>query len=72
MKSLKRVLLKIQKRNPLLSDYLCFAETLKGRTFARATIRKHFNELVDKDDYSREDKRSILKHLYNLSMLPAE
>lgn len=67
MRSLTRVFNKIKKENPYWSDYLCFAETVKGRKFSRQTIIRYFNRLVDKDEYARGDKKSLLKELLKLS-----
>ena len=35
-----------------------------GRNFSRDRIKRHFNLLVDKDDYEKEDKRKLLSYLY--------
>jgi hypothetical protein len=67
MKSVKRIFNKVKKRNPLWSDYICFAEAVRGKKFSRKTIVRHFNSLVDKGDYAKGEKKDILKFLVELS-----
>lgn len=67
MKSLERRFNNIKKRNPLWSDYICFAEAVKGQKFSREAIRRWFNKLVDKDDYDRRDKRKLIMNLEALT-----
>jgi len=67
MRSLERVFNKIKQENPLWSDYICFAETVRGRKFSRQTIVRYFNRLVDADDYQNKDKKSLLQQLLKLS-----
>jgi len=67
MRSLERVFLKIKRGNPYWPDYICFAEAVDGRKFSKRTISYHFNRLVDKNDYSRRDKKDIIEHLVKLS-----
>ena len=63
MRSLERVFNKIKQENPLWSDYICFAETVKARKFSRQTIGQYFNRLVDKDDYDKKYKKTLLRQL---------
>jgi hypothetical protein len=67
MRSLERVFNKIKQENHLWSDYICFAETVKGRKFSRQIIARYFNRLVNKDDYVKRDKKPLLKQLSELS-----
>lgn len=66
MRSIQRRFEKIVKRNPFWSSYISFAEAIKHQQFSRDTIYHWFNRLVDKNDYSRKEKRNLLKHLCNL------
>jgi len=63
MKSLQRRFYKIQNRNSYYSSYLCLAMAIRGQGFTKKTISRWFNQLVEKDDFSQSDKRSILRHL---------
>ena len=67
MRSFERVFNKIKQENPLWSDYICFAETVKARKFSRQTIGQYFNRLVDKDEYVKNDKKTLLKQLSELA-----
>ncbi len=68
MRSIERRFNNISKKNPYWSSYLCFAETIKNRDFSLRTIKKHFNQLVEKDDYSKKEKKEIINYLYQLSI----
>ena len=62
-----------KRMNPLWSDYICFAETIKSRqNLSSKTIKKYFNVCVDKDDYTKSEKSAVLQHLINLSHGVAE
>jgi hypothetical protein len=63
MKSIERRFNNIKKDNPYWSSYICFAEAVKNQNFSKQTLHRWFNKLVDKNDYSRSDKRTILSHL---------
>jgi hypothetical protein len=67
MKSLERRFKNIAERNPNSSTYICFAEAVKQQGFSRQTIHYWFLKLVDKDDYSKSDKKAILSQLEILS-----
>jgi hypothetical protein len=67
MRSLERVFNKIKQENPLWSDYICFSETVKARKFSRQTISQYFNRLVDKNEYIKKDKKTLLKQLSELA-----
>ncbi len=67
MRSLERRFNNIAKANPYWSSYTCFAEAVKNQNFSKRAVSKHFNILVEKEDYVRQEKRQILKHLNLLS-----
>lgn len=67
MRSIKRRFENIARKNPLLSSYVCFAETIRGQNFSRSILHRWFSRLVEKDDYERSEKKSILFYLESLS-----
>jgi hypothetical protein len=67
MRSVKRVFNRIRSKNPYWSDYICFAEAVRGRRFSRKTIIRNFNSLVDKEDYAKSEKKEIIDFLAELS-----
>jgi hypothetical protein len=67
MRSLQRRFSNIAMRNPYWSSYYCLAEAVKNQQFSRKIITKHFNNLVDKDDYDKVEKRNLINHLFSLS-----
>jgi hypothetical protein len=57
-----------QRLNPRWSSWICFAETIwKRDRLSKRTINKNFDRLVDRDDYDREVRKSLLHQLYELS-----
>ncbi len=67
MRALERRFNNITRLNPYWSSYVCFAEAIKNQEFSKRTIMFHFNGCVKKDDYRKEEKKSIIKHLISLS-----
>lgn len=63
MKSLERKFNNIIKKNPYWSSYVCFSAAIKNQNFSEQTIRRWFNKLVDKDDYEKKDKGTILRSM---------
>ena len=54
-------------KNPNTGSYFCFLKAVKGQSFSEKQIRVYFGKLVDKDDYSRSDRKSLIKQLTALS-----
>lgn len=58
----------IKRLNPFWSSYICFAETIKGRKLLHPRlIKKYFDKLVDRGDYSKTDKNEIVRYLLGLA-----
>ena len=54
--------------NPYWSSWTCFTEIVwKRKGLSKKTIRRHFDLLVDEDDYERKYRRILLEQLYALS-----
>jgi hypothetical protein len=66
MRSLKARFHRVSKDNPLWSSFVSFTEAIKDQRFSSKIIYQWFDSLVDKDDYSKQDKRAIFSHLLNL------
>lgn len=66
MRSLEARFYHILQGNPLWSSFVCFTEAIKGQRFSQKIIYQWFDLLVDKDDYSKQDKRTIFSQLLNL------
>lgn len=67
MKSIERRFRNIMDKNRNWSSYICFAEAIKGQKISKDIISRWFSKLVEKDDYSKSDKKQLLKHLEVLS-----
>ena len=63
MRSIQRRFNKISKQNPVWSSSICFGEAIKKQNFSKQAIHRWFQKLVEKNDYAREEKRTILRHL---------
>ena len=64
MKSLEARFKREEKKNPLWSSYIQFAEAIRDQKFTERTVTHWFNELVDKEDYRKADKQEILLDLF--------
>lgn len=49
------------------SSYICFAKAVKGQRFSRPIIAKWFPVLVDRGDYSRNEKKELIDALAELT-----
>lgn len=67
MRSIERSFKHYQKENPCWSTWTSFTKSIMGRSFSKDKIRRHFNVLVDKNDYEKKDKNQLLKYLYKLT-----
>ncbi len=67
MRSIQRRFESITKRNIFLSTYVCFMLAVSRQKFSPQTISKWFNKLVRKDDYAKDDKKSLIAHALRLT-----
>lgn len=56
----------LSDKNPNLSSAMVFVKLIWGKGYSKPVIRKWFNLLVDKEDYERIEKESLLKWLYGV------
>jgi len=70
MKSIERRFKNVTKKNPHWSSYTCFAEAIQEQSFSEQRISRWFHKLVEKEDYSKKDKKQILAFLYDLTEKP--
>jgi hypothetical protein len=59
---------RIAKENPYLSTLMVFNETVRTGRYTVAEINKRFDKLVEKSDYPRSVKDTLLEHAYALNM----
>lgn len=67
MKSIKANFLREKNKNPFLSDTTNFIKVIRYQKVERRKIREKFNELVDSNDYSKDDYFGLLNYLYTFS-----
>ena len=67
MKSLERRFKNKAKRHFGYSDYLIFCEAVKGQNFSKKTISYWFGKLVDKTEYDKTIKKSLITKLLELN-----
>ena len=70
MKSIERKFKKLSNKNPYWSSLICFTEVIYGIGFSRQSIHNWFNKLVNKNDYTKEDKKAILSFLESVGKYP--
>lgn len=66
MRSIEHTFSVIREREPFWSDYVCFAEAVKGREYQPRQIATWFKKLVPKDEHIGTDKNKLLEHLGSL------
>lgn len=57
-----------QDKRPFVSTLVNYAAALKGSGLSHDIVRRWFNKLVDKDDYSASEKRDLVQFLDSLAM----
>lgn len=67
MKSIQRRFEVFKAKNPSLGDFTNLMRTVKGQRFSKDTIARWFERLVDKEDYSKSDKRHLIQELLRLT-----
>ncbi len=65
MRSIQRRFNSLKHKN--LTSFVMFSNAIKGQRFSKGMISRWFNKLVDKDDYEKRDKKTLIKHLELLS-----
>ena len=56
----------LSEKYPNLGSAIIFVKVIKGKGYTKPVIRKWFKILVDESDYSKMEKESILKWLYEI------
>jgi hypothetical protein len=65
MRSIKHRFDALQEKQPNHSTYINFSMAVCGQHYNPVRLRKAFNDLVDKEDYAPEEKRTLLQWLYS-------
>lgn len=72
MKSIQRRYGLFKTRYPDLGDFTVLMKTVKGQHYTKNTISRWFEKLVEKDDYSKEDKKHLMDNLLKLTNWPED
>jgi len=67
MRSLEARFRRCQKKHQEVGDFVNLGRAVKDQKFSEQTIRRFFNKLIEKDDYSSGDKQQLIKHLIGLT-----
>jgi len=67
MRSIARRYKNIEKKYIELPSFICFGRAIRGQRFTQKVLRRHFNDLVDKNEYDKSDKRQLFNHFYRLN-----
>jgi len=63
----------IFRLNPYWSSWVCFCETIKGsNNLSKRTIKKYFEQLIEKDNYVENEKFALLNYLNLLANNPEQ
>ena len=71
MKSIKARYLKVENKNPNLGSVICLARAIRNQSFNHKSIYNAFKKFVDESDYSKNEKKSILKFLFSVTTIEA-
>lgn len=63
MRSIEARFKQIEMKHPDWSSYVVFSSAIHGQNFCKDKIHRHFNKLVEKDDYHKSEKKEILRFL---------
>lgn len=69
MKSVKARFLKVKDKNPNLGSVICLARAIRNQSFNHKSIYNAFKKLVEEGDYSKKDKKEILKFLFSITII---
>ncbi len=67
MRSIERRFKYVQRKNPYWSSFTCFANTVRGKKYSKDRIKRYFNKLVDKEEYAKDEKKQIMKYLFDIN-----
>jgi hypothetical protein len=67
MRSINRRFKNCRESNRELGDYVNLYNAVAGQKFSQRTIARAFHELIPKDDYSRDDIKLLINHLFRKS-----
>jgi hypothetical protein len=70
MKSIQRRFERLEQSRPIQSSYENFAGAVENGHFTLNMIQRWFKRLVEKDDYSKSDKKALFAHLSSISNTP--
>ena len=62
----KQTFLDTKRLNPYWSSWICFCEVIKGKDLTSRVVKRYFEELVDKVDYTKADKWYLTQYLLGL------
>lgn len=71
MRSVERRFKQVQDSHPEWLSITCFFEAVQCQNFNTMIISRWFNKLVDEDNYSKSDKKFIIRQL-QLTTKPCE
>lgn len=67
MRSIKHRFDALEQKQPNHGSYINFSMAVSGQKYHPERLRRAFNKLVDKEDYSPDEKRALLQWLYEHS-----
>ncbi len=72
MRSISKNFKSICIKKPNHGSYICLAEAVTGRNFARKSLVNAFNELIPEEEYKKDEIKALIDHLGYLTKRPVE
>ena len=67
MEDITSLFFSVQQDNPHWSSYVCLLEAIRGKGYGRKTCEFYFDDLVDRDDYSKRDREGLIQTMLDIS-----
>lgn len=65
---MKQKFIELRDKYPSLSSAMIFVKLIKGQGYSKGIISKWFTQLVDKSDYDGQDRKALLKWLFEIGL----
>lgn len=70
MRSIERRFKNIQNKNLNLGACEILSKAIRGNKFTQSSITREFTKLVPKDEYAKNERRTLIKWLTEVSNTP--
>jgi len=67
MRSIERRFKRFKAKNPTMPSNRVFAMAIRGQKFSKDRLMRHFNKLVNKEDYVESEKGRLIQDLLRIN-----